>query len=88
MYSKGRYHRSCGCRRRRSGKSAPSIWRRSRARPGDLANLLIIRASPIDDIENTQEIVAIVHDGRVVAREALLNFDVDCTFELPTCLRR
>ena len=57
-------------------------------RPGDLANLLIIRASPIDDIENTQEIVAVVHDGRVVDREALLNFDVDCTFDLPTCLRR
>ena len=52
-------------------------------RPGDLANLLIISASPIDDIENTQEIVAVLHDGRVVDREALLNFDEDCTFELP-----
>ena len=57
-------------------------------RPGYAANLLIVAASPIEAIENTQTIVAVIHDGRVVDREALLNFDEDCTFELPTCLRR
>ena len=57
-------------------------------RRGDLANLVVLGGSPIDDIENTQGIVAVIHDGRVVDREALLNFDEDCTFELPTCLRQ
>lgn len=39
---------------------------------GDEANLVVLDASPIDDIHHTQRILRVIHHGRVVDREALL----------------
>ncbi|MDH3457687.1 MAG: amidohydrolase family protein [Gemmatimonadota bacterium] len=39
---------------------------------GDEANLVVLDASPIDDIRNTQRIVMIIQRGRVVNRDRLL----------------
>lgn len=36
--------------------------------PGAAANLVILEASPIDDITNTQRIVHVIHAGTVVDR--------------------
>lgn len=41
-------------------------------RVGDRANLLVLDASPLDDITNTQAIAHVLYRGRVVDREALL----------------
>lgn len=38
---------------------------------GDEANLVLLNASPIEDIRNTQRIFAVVHHGQVVDRDAL-----------------
>lgn len=38
---------------------------------GDAANLVILEASPIDDIDNTERIVSVVHRGQIVDRAAL-----------------
>jgi imidazolonepropionase-like amidohydrolase len=46
--------------------------------PGDRANLLVLDASPIEDIRHTQDIHRVVDRGRVVDREALLE-DVQST---------
>ncbi len=40
--------------------------------PGDSANLVVLEASPIDDIANTQHIAMVIQHGVVVDREALL----------------
>ncbi|MEZ0244809.1 MAG: amidohydrolase family protein [Sphingomonas sp.] len=40
--------------------------------PGDEANLVILDASPIADIRNTQAIAMVIHHGRIVDRQALL----------------
>ncbi len=40
--------------------------------PGDAANLVVLEASPIDDIANTQRIATVIHHGSVVDRERLL----------------
>ena len=39
---------------------------------GDEANLVILDASPIEDIRNTKKIHQVIHHGRLVGREALL----------------
>ena len=39
---------------------------------GDLASLVVLEASPIEDIENTQRIDMVIHHGRVVDRESVL----------------
>ena len=39
---------------------------------GDEANLVVLDASPIDDIRNTREIFAVVHYGEIVDRQGLL----------------
>ena len=41
-------------------------------RPGDQANLVILSASPIEDIANTQKIEHVIQRGQLVDREALL----------------
>ena len=41
-------------------------------RVGDEANLLLLDASPLDDIRNTRAISTVIHHGVVVDREALL----------------
>lgn len=41
-------------------------------RVGDLANLVVLGASPLDDIANTQSITHVIYRGRVVDRDALL----------------
>lgn len=40
-------------------------------RPGDEANLVVLNASPLDDIRNTQTIHSVIHRGRIVDRETL-----------------
>jgi imidazolonepropionase-like amidohydrolase len=40
--------------------------------PGAEANLVILEASPIEDIRNTQRIFMVIHHGNVVDREQLL----------------
>lgn len=39
---------------------------------GDLADLVVLEGSPIDDIRNTQGIRMVIHDGKVIDREALV----------------
>ena len=41
-------------------------------RLGDEANLIILDASPLDDIRNTQRIALVIHHGKLVDREGLL----------------
>ncbi len=41
-------------------------------KPGDHASLVLLSESPIEDIENTEKIVAMIHRGKVVDRQALL----------------
>lgn len=41
-------------------------------RPGDAANLVVLSASPIENISNTQRIEAVIHHGRRVDRDGLL----------------
>ena len=41
-------------------------------RPGDEANLVVLDASPLDDIRNTQRIALVIHHGAIVDREGLL----------------
>ena len=36
--------------------------------PGDEANLVVLRASPIEDIANTQEIELVIHHGKIVEK--------------------
>ncbi len=51
------------------------LGRRFGVQPGDLANLVILAASPLDDITNTQRIVGVVHHGRVVRRDARVDLE-------------
>jgi len=48
------------------------LGRRFGVQPGDEANLVVLDASPIDDIRNTRRIAMVIHHGRIVDREALL----------------
>ena len=41
-------------------------------RPGDEANLVVLEASPLDDIRNTQRIALVIHHGKIVDRDGLL----------------
>lgn len=41
-------------------------------RPGDAANLVVLSASPLEDIANTQRIEQVIQRGRLVDRQALL----------------
>lgn len=43
--------------------------------PGDEAHLVILDASPLDDIRNTQRIALVIHHGKMVDREELLATD-------------
>lgn len=43
---------------------------------GDDANLVVLDASPIADIRNTQAIAMVIHHGAIVDREALLASEV------------
>lgn len=40
--------------------------------PGDEANLVVLDASPIEDIRNTQRIISVIHHGEIVQRSELL----------------
>ena len=40
--------------------------------PGDEANLVVLSASPIEDIRNTEKIEMVIHHGKVVDREKLI----------------
>ena len=40
-------------------------------RPGALANLVVLEASPVADIQNTTKIVTVIYHGHVVDRLAL-----------------
>jgi len=40
--------------------------------PGDEANLVVLRSSPIEDIRNTEKIEMIIHHGKIVDREKLI----------------
>lgn len=40
--------------------------------PGDPASLLVLDASPLDDVRNTRAIHAVIHRGRVIDREGLV----------------
>jgi len=40
--------------------------------PGDVASLVVLEASPIEDITNSQRIAMVIHHGLVVDRESLL----------------
>jgi imidazolonepropionase-like amidohydrolase len=40
-------------------------------RPGALANLMVLDASPVADIRNTAKIAAVIHRGQVVDRTTL-----------------
>jgi imidazolonepropionase-like amidohydrolase len=48
------------------------LGRRYGVKPGDEANLVVLDASPIDDIRNTQRIAYVIHNGAVVDREEVL----------------
>jgi imidazolonepropionase-like amidohydrolase len=41
-------------------------------KPGSEANLVVLDASPIDDIRNSQRIAYVIHHGTIVDREALI----------------
>ncbi len=41
-------------------------------RAGDEANLVVLEASPVADIRNTQRIAQVIHHGVIVDREGLL----------------
>ena len=41
--------------------------------PGNEASLVLLEASPIEDIRNTERIHLIIHHGRVVDRAALVH---------------
>ncbi len=41
-------------------------------REGDEANLVVLEASPIEEIRNTQRVAMVIHNGIVVDRESLL----------------
>jgi imidazolonepropionase-like amidohydrolase len=53
-------------------KAGELLGRSYGVRPGDEANLVVLDASPIDDIRNTQRIAMVIQRGRVVDREQLL----------------
>lgn len=48
--------------------------------PGDLANLVVLEASPIEDIRHTQRIRRVIHHGQVIDRDALLQDSSSQTF--------
>ena len=50
--------------------------RRYGVTPGSEANLIVLDASPLEDIRNTQKIVSIIHHGYLVDRDALLESEI------------
>lgn len=48
------------------------LGRRFGVRPGDIANLVVLDASPIADIRNSKRIAMVIHHGKIVDRAALL----------------
>ncbi|TDI94005.1 MAG: hypothetical protein E2O77_01855 [Caldithrix sp.] len=56
-----------------SGTVPGEFWGKSfGVQPGDEANLVVLSASPIEDIRNTEKIEMIIHHGKVVDREKLI----------------
>jgi imidazolonepropionase-like amidohydrolase len=53
-------------------KAGEFLGRSWGVRPGDEANLVVLEASPIDDIRNTERIAMVIQRGQVVDREQLL----------------
>jgi hypothetical protein len=43
---------------------------------GDEANLVVLDASPIDNIRNTQAIAMVIHHGKIIDHTALLSSEV------------
>jgi len=52
--------------------------------PGDRANLLVLNASPLDDIRHTQSVQRVIRRGRVVDRPALLDDAESAIPSVPT----
>jgi len=51
---------------------------------GDRANLLVLNASPLDDIRHTQTVHRVIYHGQVVDRNRLLNEATSSTPSVPT----
>jgi imidazolonepropionase-like amidohydrolase len=49
------------------------LGRKFGVRPGDVANLVVLDASPIADIRNTQKVVMVIQHGRPIDRDELLH---------------
>jgi len=54
-------------------KAGEFLGREFNIRPGAVANLVVLDASPIDDIANTQRIASVIYHGKVVDRRELLH---------------
>lgn len=54
-------------------KAGAFLGREFNIRPGAVANLVVLDASPIDDIVNTQKIASVIYRGKVVDRKELLH---------------
>ncbi len=52
--------------------AGPLIGQSFGMQPGDVANLVVLDASPLEDINNTTSISMVIHHGAVVDRETLL----------------
>jgi len=52
--------------------------------PGDRANLLVLDASPIEDIRHTQNVQHVIYRGQIVDRANLLDAAADATPSVPT----
>jgi imidazolonepropionase-like amidohydrolase len=42
--------------------------------PGRIADLVLLEANPLDDIANTRKIAAVIHDGRYLSQQDLIQF--------------
>jgi imidazolonepropionase-like amidohydrolase len=52
--------------------------------PGDRANLLVLTASPVEDVRHTQEIHRVIYHGTVVERPPLLDEAADQVPSIPS----
>ncbi len=53
--------------------AGPLVGQSFGVQPGDIANLIALNSSPVEDISNTQDIALIVHHGEVVNRGELVD---------------
>jgi hypothetical protein len=56
----------------RFADSRRRLEQRNGVNPGDEANLVVLEASPVIDIRNTQQIALVIHHGVVMDRGKLL----------------